>query len=227
MCRPARRASGKSAQPAFASRYSTLGHWLASLDRLAALEPVLIVPSHGPTAGHAEFIDRYRSYLIEVRDRTAAEKRAGKSADQAVEAVIGALASRNPDRGRLVGRSGRSTRKRPERRPTSACREQSTLESSPPLSGINRPAPDRTGQEARLPALGKLQSAFEGEVEITFDGLAPDPAAQKIGPQKFAERCGVLGIASGVLQVACERAERIVDQVAHRVGNLLVACRRP
>jgi glyoxylase-like metal-dependent hydrolase (beta-lactamase superfamily II) len=91
------------AQPAFASRYSSLGHWLASLDRLAALNPVLIVPSHGPTAGHAEFIDGYRSYLTEVRDRTAAEKRAGKSADQAIEAVTAALLSRYPDRGRLAG----------------------------------------------------------------------------------------------------------------------------
>ena len=36
------------AQPAFASRYSSLGHWLASLDRLAALNPVLIVPSSRP-----------------------------------------------------------------------------------------------------------------------------------------------------------------------------------
>ena len=91
------------AQPAFASRYSSLRHWLASLDRLAALNPALIVPSHGPTADHAVFIDGYRSYLTEVRDRTAAEKRAGKSADQAIEAVTAALASRYPDRGRLVG----------------------------------------------------------------------------------------------------------------------------
>ncbi len=91
------------AQPVFGSRYSSLGHWLASLDRLAALNPVLIVPSHGPTADHAVFIDGYRSYLTEVRDRTAAEKRAGKSADQAVEAVTAALASRYPDRGRLAG----------------------------------------------------------------------------------------------------------------------------
>ena len=36
-------------------------------------------------------------------DRVAAEKRAGRSADEAVEAVTAVLASRYPDRGRLTG----------------------------------------------------------------------------------------------------------------------------
>ena len=91
------------AQPAFASPYSSLRHWLASLDRLEALKPVLIVPSHGPTGDNADFITGYRSYLAEVRDRTATEKRGGKSAEQAVEIVTAALAERYPDRGRLAG----------------------------------------------------------------------------------------------------------------------------
>jgi hypothetical protein len=38
-----------------------------------------------------------------VRDRTAAEKRAGRSVEQAVEAVTAALADRAPDKGRLAG----------------------------------------------------------------------------------------------------------------------------
>ena len=78
------------AQPAFASPYSNLGHWLASLDRLEAFKPALIVPSHGPNGDNADFILGYRGYLIEVRDRTVAEKRAGKSVDQTVEAVTAA-----------------------------------------------------------------------------------------------------------------------------------------
>jgi glyoxylase-like metal-dependent hydrolase (beta-lactamase superfamily II) len=89
------------AQPLFASPYSSVRQWLASLDKLEALKPVLIVPSHGPT-GDASFISGYRAYLTEIRDRTAAEKRAGKTADQAVEAVSAALPN-YPDRGRLAG----------------------------------------------------------------------------------------------------------------------------
>ncbi len=91
------------AQPAFASPYSSLRHWLASLDRLEALKPVLIVPSYGPNGDGVAFISGYRTYLTEVRDRTAAEKHAGKSADQAVETVTAALAPRYPDKGRLAG----------------------------------------------------------------------------------------------------------------------------
>jgi glyoxylase-like metal-dependent hydrolase (beta-lactamase superfamily II) len=91
------------AQPAFASTYSSLRQWLASLDRLEALKPALIVPSHGPTGEETAFITGYRAYLTEVRDRTAAEKRAGRNVDQAVEAVTAALVGRFPDRARLAG----------------------------------------------------------------------------------------------------------------------------
>jgi len=87
-------------QPAFASPHSSLKHWFASLDRLEALKPDIIVPSHGPTGG-AGFIAGYRAYLTEVRDRTAAEKKAGKTADQAVDTVTAAMADRFPDRTRL------------------------------------------------------------------------------------------------------------------------------
>ena len=91
------------AQPAFASPYSSLRQWFASLDALEALKPVLIVPSHGPNGDESAFIAGYRAYLTEVRDRTAAEKKAGRNVDQAVEAVTVALAERYPDRGRLAG----------------------------------------------------------------------------------------------------------------------------
>jgi len=89
-------------QPAFASPYSNLGHWLASLDRLEALGPRLIVPSHGPT-GDASLIARYRSYLTAVRDRTAALKREGRSLEQAQQAVTADLSRDYPDAGRLTG----------------------------------------------------------------------------------------------------------------------------
>jgi len=90
-------------QPVFASPHSTRRQWLASLDRLEALKPAIIVPSHGPTGDGTVFITGYRDYLTEVRDRTEAEKRAGRSVDQAVEAVTAAFGDRAPDKGRLAG----------------------------------------------------------------------------------------------------------------------------
>lgn len=90
-------------QPAFASPYSNVRHWLSSLDRLEALKPAIIVPSHGPVGDGSMFASGYRTYLVEVRDRTTTEKKAGRSADQAVEAVTAAMAERFPDKGRLAG----------------------------------------------------------------------------------------------------------------------------
>jgi len=90
------------AQPAFASAYSRLDHWLESLDRLDALKPTIVVPSHGPT-GDAGFIAGYRTYLTTIRDRVTAAKREGQNLDKTVESVTGELASQYPDRGRLGG----------------------------------------------------------------------------------------------------------------------------
>jgi hypothetical protein len=61
---------------------------------------VLIVPSHGPT-GDTAFTSGYRAYLTDIRARAAAEKKAGRSADQAVEAISAALPN-YPDRARLA-----------------------------------------------------------------------------------------------------------------------------
>jgi glyoxylase-like metal-dependent hydrolase (beta-lactamase superfamily II) len=91
------------AQPAFASPHSSLRQWLASLDRLEALKSVIIVPSHGPTGDGIGFISGYRAYLTEVRDRTTAEKQAGRTIDQTVETVSAAFGDRAPDKGRLAG----------------------------------------------------------------------------------------------------------------------------
>jgi glyoxylase-like metal-dependent hydrolase (beta-lactamase superfamily II) len=90
-------------QPVFASPQSSLRHWLANLDRLEALKPGIIVPSHGPTGDGTGLITGYRTYLTTVRDRTEAEKRAGRSVDQGVEAVTQALGDSAPDMGRLGG----------------------------------------------------------------------------------------------------------------------------
>lgn len=79
------------ALPAFASPHSSLSHWLGTLDRLEALGPAQIVPSHGPVGEGTEFISAYRRYLSDVRDLTAAQKRAGASVDQAIARVSATL----------------------------------------------------------------------------------------------------------------------------------------
>ena len=91
------------AQPVFASPHSSLAHWLASLDRLEAFKPRVIVPSHGPLGEGAAFIAGYRGYLTEVRDRVVAEKRAGKTVIEAQQTVTAAMVERYPDRARLAG----------------------------------------------------------------------------------------------------------------------------
>jgi glyoxylase-like metal-dependent hydrolase (beta-lactamase superfamily II) len=91
------------AQPAFASPHSSLKQWLASLDQLEALKPAIIVPSHGPNGEGVAFITGYRNYLNEVRERATAEKKAGRSVDEAVSAVTAAFGERAPDKARLAG----------------------------------------------------------------------------------------------------------------------------
>ena len=100
------------AQPAFASPYSSIRQWLASLDRLEALKPAVVVPSHGP-ARRRGFITGYRTYLKEVLDRASAEKRAGRNPmrrwRRSRAAMVGSLSGSRParrrDQGRLRGRA--------------------------------------------------------------------------------------------------------------------------
>jgi len=89
-------------QPSFGSPYSTVRHWLSTLDGVEKLKPRIIVPSHGPTGG-AELIAGYKTYLIEVRDRTAAEKKTGRSEEEAVNVITAAMSARFTDKGRLAG----------------------------------------------------------------------------------------------------------------------------
>jgi glyoxylase-like metal-dependent hydrolase (beta-lactamase superfamily II) len=89
-------------QPSFASPYSTVRHWLESLDALEKLSPKQIVPSHGPM-GDTSLIAGYREYLTTVQVRAAALKKEGKTSDQAVAAVTAELAGKYRDGGRLGG----------------------------------------------------------------------------------------------------------------------------
>ena len=88
--------------PSFASPYSTVSHWLVSLDELDALKPKIVVPSHGPI-GDAAYIANYRVYLTTIRDRVAVLKGEGKSQDEVVKSVTAELHTKYPDAGRMSG----------------------------------------------------------------------------------------------------------------------------
>jgi len=93
------------AQPAFASPASSLRHWLTSLDKLEALKPRIIVPSHGPMGG-VEQIAGYRAYLREIQSRAVEVKtppRIAPAEDEAVKGIVDAMVGRYPNRGRLEG----------------------------------------------------------------------------------------------------------------------------
>lgn len=92
------------AQPSILSPRASLASWARALDKLEALKPAVVVPSHGPM-GDADFIRRYRKYLKEIAERTAAAKASGASLEAATETVWlwQAMRDRHPDRGHLAG----------------------------------------------------------------------------------------------------------------------------
>jgi len=89
-------------QPSFANPAAKISHWLESLDRLEALKPKQLVPSHGPF-GDVAIIAGYRSYLTHIRDRTVELKKAGKSLDEAVQIITDEMSAQYPDKSRLAG----------------------------------------------------------------------------------------------------------------------------
>jgi glyoxylase-like metal-dependent hydrolase (beta-lactamase superfamily II) len=79
--------------PQFTAPTARFATWLATLDRFDALKPVRIVPSHG-AMGDASMIGAYRTFLTTVRDRAAALKKDGKTADEAVRTLQDELQGR-------------------------------------------------------------------------------------------------------------------------------------
>jgi glyoxylase-like metal-dependent hydrolase (beta-lactamase superfamily II) len=89
-------------QPSFASPYSTVSHWLESLNRLDALKPVHVVPSHRQR-GDAAIIAGYRAYLTRIQARAAALKREHKSESEVVQIITDEMVKQYPDQARLGG----------------------------------------------------------------------------------------------------------------------------
>lgn len=89
-------------QPSFANPTAKISHWLASLDRLEALNAKQLVPSHGPF-GDTSIIAGYRAYLTRIRDRSAELKKAGKTQDETIQAITDEMSAQYPDKTRLAG----------------------------------------------------------------------------------------------------------------------------
>ena len=74
---------------------STMRTWNAALQRLDALKPAIIVPSHG-RRGDGSMIAAYRDYLAALQSRAAALKKEGKSEDEAARALQSELPAQFP-----------------------------------------------------------------------------------------------------------------------------------
>lgn len=88
--------------PSFASPYSTIKHWLESLDTLEKLGAKKLVPSHS-AFGDNGYITIFRAYLKTIQERTAVLKKEGKTRDEAVQIVTNELVEKYKDRGRIGG----------------------------------------------------------------------------------------------------------------------------
>jgi glyoxylase-like metal-dependent hydrolase (beta-lactamase superfamily II) len=91
-----------------ASPEASISRWLSTLEELAALKPLHVVPSHGDI-GDARLIDRDRQYLQALQTRVGELKKQGKTVDDAVKAVAQDIAPEYPEWGSPSG-SGATAR---------------------------------------------------------------------------------------------------------------------
>jgi glyoxylase-like metal-dependent hydrolase (beta-lactamase superfamily II) len=81
---------------AVASPYASITAWLSSLDRLAALDPARVVPSHGEM-GDGSLVDLDRDYLTTVQTRVRELKAQGKPMDEVARTVSAEMQAKYPD----------------------------------------------------------------------------------------------------------------------------------
>jgi hypothetical protein len=81
---------------------SSLTTWIATHDELAALKPAHVVPAHGKL-GDATMITRDREFLQAVQSRVSELKKAGKTVDEAVAAIVAEIAPKYPEWGNPSG----------------------------------------------------------------------------------------------------------------------------
>jgi glyoxylase-like metal-dependent hydrolase (beta-lactamase superfamily II) len=72
---------------------SSLGSWLAVVDKVAALKPALILPDHS-LPGDGRLIAEQRGFLADLQESVQALKRQGKSAEEAARQISADFQSR-------------------------------------------------------------------------------------------------------------------------------------
>jgi glyoxylase-like metal-dependent hydrolase (beta-lactamase superfamily II) len=82
--------------PAFASPDASVTSWLAALDRLEALQPARIVPSHGPM-GDLSMLRAWREYFLAVQARARDLKTRGYASDHVAETVHAEMLAKYPN----------------------------------------------------------------------------------------------------------------------------------
>jgi glyoxylase-like metal-dependent hydrolase (beta-lactamase superfamily II) len=70
--------------------------WAEILAELASWDPAIVVPGHGNVGG-AEILRAVRDYMIDLRERVAAERKAGKGADAIVAALAPKIRAEHPE----------------------------------------------------------------------------------------------------------------------------------
>jgi glyoxylase-like metal-dependent hydrolase (beta-lactamase superfamily II) len=81
--------------PAFQPSASSVRTWSAVLDRLEAMKPAIIVPSHG-RRGDASMIGTYREYFRALQARAMELKKQGRSSDEAAAVMQEEMPKRFP-----------------------------------------------------------------------------------------------------------------------------------
>jgi glyoxylase-like metal-dependent hydrolase (beta-lactamase superfamily II) len=81
---------------------SSIRTWVTTLDELTALKPAHVVPSHGKT-GDVQLIARDRAFLQAVQTRAAEMKRAGRTVDETIAAIVADIAPGYPEWGNPSG----------------------------------------------------------------------------------------------------------------------------
>lgn len=78
---------GINAEGMYSSARTEARAWLASLERLAVLRPIRIIPSHGPL-GDASMVEKHLAFLRALQERVRDLKREGKSSAEAAQVLV-------------------------------------------------------------------------------------------------------------------------------------------
>jgi len=81
--------------PAFAGEGGSVTRWLAVLDTLEALDPLVVVGAH-TARGDGGLIGEWRAYFQAVQSRVAELRAAGRTVDEAVEMVTAEMEASRP-----------------------------------------------------------------------------------------------------------------------------------